>query len=195
MRYAYSFAAASTLFWLVGCVSAPKTALVQPVGPAPTAASTGLKNGSLQVYSAREPSDISLNTVIWFWNDDFGKNDFLYEPAHTDYTIYSRSGKVLEHVRNARDYNDPQPALVAIPPGLYTVEAQAEEEGGGTINLTIPVEVEPGKCTTVHLGGDWKPSGHYRNPEVVRLPDGQIAGWRAPDVQLQPKHDLTKTPS
>ena len=42
----------------------------------------------------------------WLWNNDFGKNEFLSEPAHTDYTIYAQNGEVFKHVRNARNLND-----------------------------------------------------------------------------------------
>jgi hypothetical protein len=193
MTHAYSFAAAGMLVLLVGCATAPKTAFIPPVGPAPRAASTGLKNGLLQVYSARQPSDISLPKEIFCWNDDFGRNDFLYEPAHTDYSIYSSDGKLIEHVRNARNYEDSHPAVLTLPSGLYTVKAQAEEEGGGTINLAVPVEVEAGKRTGVHVSGEWKPSGHYTDSEVVRLPTGQIAGWRGPGAG--PMQEFTKTKS
>ncbi len=191
MTHVYSLAAAGTLVLLVGCATAPKAAFIPPIGPAPTAASTGLRNGSLQVYSAREPSDISLCQEIFFWNDDFGRNDFLYESAHTDYTIYASDGKFIEHVRNSRNYEDSHPTVVKLPPGLYTVKAQAEELGGGTINLTVPVGVDAGKCTTVHLSGEWTPSGHYTDSQVVRLPTGQIAGWRASGVL--PLQEFTKT--
>jgi len=51
--------------------------------------------------------------------------------------------------------------------------------GYGTV--TVPVTIKPNRLTTVHLeGGTWWPS---RSPifesEPVRLPDGQIVGWRA----------------
>ena len=57
------------------------------------------------------------------YNNDFGKNEFLYEPAHTDYTIYAQNGEVFRHVRNARDPNDQAPTLVTLPAGSYKVEA------------------------------------------------------------------------
>ena len=54
------------------------------------------------IYSARTPADVDVNMAEWRYNNDFGKNEFLYEPAHTDYTIYARNGEVFKHVRNAR---------------------------------------------------------------------------------------------
>lgn len=192
MKRTYSFAAAGTLVWLVGCASPPKVTQLPPVGPSPTAAFTGLQSGTLQVYSARAPSDISLRREIYFWNADFGRNDFLYGAAHTDYTINSQNGQVVEQVRNAKNYQDSQPALVTLPPGLYTVQAKAEEEGGGTINLSVPVQIEPGKCTRVYLSSEWRPAKHYTDSEVVRLPTGQIAGWRA--TASQPMHEPGKSP-
>ena len=70
-------------------------------------------------------------------------------------------------------------ALVALPAGRYKIEAQAEESGGETINLMIPVIVEPDHATVVHLSEGWRPEGHVANADAVRLPDGGIAGWIA----------------
>jgi hypothetical protein len=137
------------------------------------------KEGSLQVYSARVSADVDVNAEEFFWNNDFGRNDFLYEPAHADYTIYGSDGKVLKRVRNAHDWNDGKPALVKLPPGHYEVQAQAEAYAGETIPVKVPVVIKAGHETVVHLGGDWKPRGHYKRTELVRLPNGQMAGWRA----------------
>ena len=73
------------------------------------------------------------------WNNDFGRNEFLYEPAHTDYTIYTQDGKFLERVCNSKGLDDPQPALVPLPPGAYRVKAKARDFG----MVTIPVVIEP----------------------------------------------------
>jgi hypothetical protein len=112
------------------------------------------------------------------WNNDFGKNEFLYEPAHTDYTIYNEGGRLLKRVRNARDRNDPEPTLVSLPPGRYQIQAEAEDYAG-TLEVRVPVVIQAGRTTVAHLSGGWKPQSQYTRNEVVRLPDGEIAGWLA----------------
>ncbi len=83
MTYASSIAAAGAMLWLVGCASAPKLAVREPVGPARTAQVRAAAEGQLAGYSARERAPVDLNKEEFLWNNDFGRNDFLYEPAHT----------------------------------------------------------------------------------------------------------------
>jgi hypothetical protein len=112
------------------------------------------------------------------WDNDFGKNEFQYDPAHTDYTIYSQGGALLKRVRNARNPDDGEPALVPLPPGLYDIQAQAEDYAR-TVEVKVPVVIQAGRTTAVHLAGGWKPHHRYTDNEVVRLPNGEIAGWLA----------------
>jgi hypothetical protein len=110
------------------------------------------------------------------WNNDFGKNDFLYEPAHSDYTISTQDGKILERVRNARDPNDPQPAVVPLPPGIYEVKAKARDFGV----VTIPVVVEAGKLTRVNLQRGQNPVvASVARSNAVLLGGSRIVGWQA----------------
>ncbi len=102
----------------------------------------------------------------------------MYDPAHTDYTIYAQGGGLLQRVRNARDPEDPHPALVRLPPGSYEIQARAEDPAG-IVEVRVPVVVQAGRTTTAHLVGGWKPRHHYTDSEVVRLPGGEIAGWLA----------------
>jgi hypothetical protein len=76
------------------------------------------------IYLARTPANVDVNMAEWRWNNDFGKNAFLYEPAHTDYTIYTQNGEVFKHVRNARDMNDNTPTVVTLPAGSYRDSAR-----------------------------------------------------------------------
>ena len=161
------------LVWFAGCATAPTVAVLEPVGPAPAGHAKVLDHGFLQVYSARQP--FYANDMDWVWEC----NSFKYELAHTDYMILTEDGKTVQSVRNSRNPADSMPALVALPPGRYQVEAQADEHCVAAVNLVIPVVVERGKTTVVHLSGNWKPEGHFANADVVRLPDGQIAGWLA----------------
>jgi hypothetical protein len=72
-----------------------------------------------------------LTGEIWGWDSDYGRNEFLPGSAHTAYAIYSAEGKLLRYVRNAKNHKDPFPTLVTLAPGGYTVEAEAEQDGGG----------------------------------------------------------------
>ncbi len=178
MNNVKSLIIASTALCLIGCASPARVGLLEPVGPAPAGHDGAPPDGSLQVYSARQRANVDINELEFRYNNDFGRNDFLYRPAHTDYTIYSSTGKLVEHVRNAQNRNDPQPALVTLPAGRYTIAARAEINGS-RMPVEVPVVIEPGRCTQAHLQGNWKPHHPFNNAQVVRLPDGQIAGWRA----------------
>ena len=195
MKYTSLIAISGALVLVSGCASAPQVAVLEPVGPAPMGHPKSSAEGSLVVYSARERAPMDINREEWLWNSDFGRNDFLYELAHTDYTICMQDGKVLEHVRNARNVDDPEPVRVTLLPGSYRIEAEAEEDGGGTVNVTIPVVIQPGRTTTAHLAGEWKPVQHFTDADVVRLPDGQIAGWRTAPAWTPSNQSRTETPS
>ncbi len=176
MKYASLIAVSSAVACLAGCASPGPVALSVPVGPAPAAGAKTSGASQLQVYSAREMAPVDMNIEEFFWNDDFGKNDFMYEPAHTDYTIYTQDGKVFKYVRNARTDGDAQPARVSLPPGKYTVKARARDYGW----VTVPVVIEPGKLTIVNLQRGSNPvvKSVDRNDAVV-LGGDRIVGWRA----------------
>ena len=125
MKFVSSIVVSTAVVCLAGCASSSPLTVSGPVGPAPTERAKAPGISSLQVYSARVRAPVDLNKEEFLWNNDFGKNDFLYEPAHSDYTISTQDGKILERVRNARDPNDPQPAVVPLPPGIYEVKAKA----------------------------------------------------------------------
>ena len=178
IRHANTMVLTGALIWLVGCASPTKAAVLEPIGPGPARRLQSSGDGRLQVYSAREQAGIDVNIEERLWDNDFGKNEFLYDPAHTDYTIYSEGGRFLKRVRNARDRNDPEPTLVSLPPGRYEIQAEAEDYAG-TLEVRIPVVIQAGRTTAAHLVDGWKPRSHYAGNEVVRLPDGEIAGWLA----------------
>ncbi len=182
MKYTNIFAAVGAVVWLVGCASAPRVVVDEPLGPAPTGVTPATGDGSMVVYSARTPADVDMNMQEWRWNSDFGKNEFLHEPAHTDYTIYTQNGEVLRHVRNAGDPNDDTPTVVTLPPGSYKVEAEAVNCDANRVKVLMTVMVKPGQTTLAHLEGDWNPMGQYKETQVARLPCGRIIGWRAPEI-------------
>jgi hypothetical protein len=144
----------------------------------------GLGDGSLVIYSARRSADVDVNEATWRQNNDFGKNEFLYEPAHTAYTIYTRNGEVFQHVRNARDLTDDSPTVVTLPPGSYKVEAEAVDCDGNPVRVLIPVLIKPGQNTLAQLEGDWNPVGQPGGTEIARLPCGRPIGWRADATEL-----------
>ena len=117
MKYSIAVSLAGAMLWLTGCASVSKVVVVEPVGPEPTGGAQGAGDGSLVIYSARTSADVDVNMAEWRWNNDFGKNEFLYEPAHSDYTIYAQNGEVFKHVRNARsmklDCFEPSPPMLA----------------------------------------------------------------------------------
>ena len=183
MRYAKSIALAGAVIGLAGCASAPPVVVVDPVGPGPTAGSQKQGNGSLVVYSARALADVDVNRETWLWNNDFGKNEFLYEPAHTGYTIFAQNGEVLRHVHNASNLDDETPRLVTLPPGTYKVEAAAINCDGDRVMALMTVVIEPGQTTIAHLEGDWNPTGEAsKQTELAKLPCGRAIGWRAPEA-------------
>src|SRR5664279_3321755 len=103
MKYVIAVALAGTTVWLAGCASAPRVVVAEPVGPAPTVAAKVTGDGSLAIYSARTLASVDVNAAEWRYNNDFGKNEFLYEPAHTDYTIYTQNGDCLLYTSDAAD--------------------------------------------------------------------------------------------
>jgi hypothetical protein len=176
MKCAGLILASSTVACLVGCASPAHLAVSEPVGPAPSAGAITSEGSELQVYTARARVPVDLNKEEWLWNNDFGRNDFLYEATHTDYTIYTQDGKVFKHVKNARNYEDPKPAVVSLPPGTYKIEARARDFGW----VTIPVVIGENKLTVVNLQRSPNPEVEsVDRSKAVMLGGNRIVGWRA----------------
>ena len=77
------------------------------------------------------------------------------------------------------------PKRVQLPVGTYRVVARAN--GYGVV--TVPVIIRADQVTTVHLEGgpSWQNRSQLGQSNPVRLPDGEIAGWRAsPDNASKP---------
>jgi hypothetical protein len=183
MKYIKSIAVGSALFCLVGCATAEKVAVLEPVGPAPGQTVKPQSKGSLQVFSARKRTPTNVNAEEFFWNNDYGKNEFLLYPAHTDYTITTPDGKVVTQVHNATDLFDAQPARVSLAPGFYKVLAQAEEFARDRERVELPVEIKAGQTTTVHLAADWNARARSKDTNMVRMSNGQVVGWRVPQTE------------
>jgi hypothetical protein len=135
--------------------------VIGPVGPQPLTAEAPAPTGYLKVYTATE---------------NHNDGDVHYFP-HTSYTIYSEDGKtVVKKVANGINIHDEDPSLVQLPDGKYIVLAEAEHSG----MVRIAVIIEPGQLTKVDLQYGWKQRTAPGNAaDWVRLPNGQIVGWRA----------------
>lgn len=178
MKTNYAIPLAAILGCLAGCASAPKITLQQAIGPDPKAVADLRNEGALEVYSAREQLELDVHLEVYFAGASFMKEKRCL-PAHTDYTIYTVDGQVLKRVRNAKHWQDSHPARITLSPGRYVVEADSQGSDGILSTISVPVVIEAKKATVVYLEGDWRPRGQYSKAEVVRLPNGQRAGWLA----------------
>jgi hypothetical protein len=155
---------ALSLAAVVGCASPKKQLVLDPIGPGPHSGATNGAQGSLVVYSAFDPTA------------DLNRSP--YRRRYTDYQVLSADGnRLIQAVQNNRETLLNSPPLVALPAGSYRVVARAN--GYGTI--TAPVVIKAGQTTTVHLEGSvwWPRSSPIFASNPVRLPKGEIAGWRA----------------
>jgi hypothetical protein len=146
---------------LTACVPGRQVAVLVPVGPPPFAQAGQAPEGDLVVYSA---------------SDTGGPGDPDGCIHHSDYRICSAEGKQFKYVNNWIGTFIQDPAVVSLPSGRYSVVARASADG----TVTVPVIIEAGKTTSVHLDGSKPPDGRKgAESELVRLPDGRIVGWRA----------------
>jgi len=152
---------AVTVLW--GCASPSHKLVLDPVGPPPLPSSAAGATGTLMVFSAFE--------------QDADFNSQLYRRHYTDYKILSTDGKQLQWVRNDSSTLPATPKPVELPLGTYRVVARANGYG----QVTVPVVIRPNQVTQVHLEGDpsWPNRSRLAASNPVRLPDGEIAGWRA----------------
>jgi hypothetical protein len=158
--------AIAAVILLYGCVSDSRRLVLDPIGPESggRAGISGTGRGYLRVFSSTER------------RDDGG---ILYYP-HTPYSIYTPAGEHVRGVANSSGYADQQPATVELPTGNYLVYAQSERFG----QVKVPVQIVGSRLTVVHLEGTgMRFTGNIPESELVRLPDGIVAGRR---VDLKP---------
>jgi hypothetical protein len=148
--------ATSGLWLLAGCSSAPIK--LGPVGPVQS--SMDAPSGWLKVFTATK-------TVP--------EGDATYYYPHYGYRIYTESGNFFEFVPNHLGDMDQSPALVKIPAGKYVVAARSEPYN----MVTVPIKIEAGKTTEVHLGAHWKVPSNVPTNEIVYFPDGRPVGWKS----------------
>jgi hypothetical protein len=148
--------------FLTGCASTSQPNNLAPVGPAPFAYPRSTSQGELLVYSA-------LNTGV--------ATDQNATTHHSDYWIELPDGHRFKYVNNSVSTFSADPQAVALAPGRYNVSARAVNSG----MVKVPVLIEAGKTTAVHLDGS-KPATSSKEPsesDWVRLPNGLLLGWRA----------------
>jgi hypothetical protein len=165
MKGAFILMSPGLVALLVGCSTTPVA--LAPVGPNPLGSKGPSAKGELQVFSSlAEQSD--------------DQNQGSTDPAplwyqHTDYNIYDQSGKLVKHVGNTIGHYEQAPRRVTLPAGRYLVKARAKDY----LRVEVPVTIEPGRTTRIHLDDNWKPAADTPNREWVSLPNGNPVGWRA----------------
>ena len=157
-------ASALAVALLTGCASGGPPLVLEPVGPPPTPPPAARTTGSLVVYSALE---------IYAHCTSVDPDRYEY----TDYRILSEQGTLVRKVHNDSDTVIEGPVTVDLPPGTYRVVARAGRYGW----VTVPVVIAANRVTTVHLedGAPWLDKAARSRPDLVRLPDGQIVGYKA----------------
>jgi hypothetical protein len=161
-----AFTGIALISFLNGCASTP-TALA-PVGPNPAGALASVPEGSpgrLQVFSATEKSPPVSS-------DDFFNYTYPLN-LHTGYEITDATGQTVKFVPNHASDLDEWPDNVALPAGVYHLVASSTWCG----QVTVPVVVQNGKTTVVHLDNNWWPPANTPANQLVFLPDGETAGW------------------
>jgi len=153
---------AAVTLWLF-CKS---SAAVVPamVGPNPFSPQNSSASGQLEVFSALEGRSEGNNPS---WHQ------------HADYYLCDQQGRHLRHVDNTVGYYAQAPRVITLPPGKYLVKAPAKD----ALWLEVPVVIESGRITKVHLDGDWKLPADTSETKFVDAPAGYPVGWRAGDAQ------------
>jgi hypothetical protein len=154
---------------VAGCADYRGGLVLDPVGPAPGAAAPADGAvGSLVVYSAYETIP-DLSAVNSGSTDDHRQ--------YFGYKILSPDGQPFKSVNNNAGTVELHPQQVELPAGRYLVVAQANGYG----RVTVPVTIIGRQNTILHLegGGFWPNEFGFNHTNTVRLPNGEIVGWRA----------------
>jgi len=161
------FLGAAVLPFLSGCISNPTP--VSSVGPEPSAQASAHATGRLRVFSATQ-TRAGENTSADY-------SGYFY--PHSSYEIKNNAGDTVKYVRNRAVYMDQSPDSVKLPPGRYNVVAESTWCG----LVKVPVVIEAGKTTVVHLDANWNPPLKTASEKVVKLPDGEAAGWASAEAK------------
>ena len=163
MRIYATFCLVGVIPLLASCASRPIN--LAAVGPNPFTGGASIGTGHLQVFSClAERSD----------DQNQGSNDPVWY-QHTDYNVYDGRGKLVRHVDNNVGHYSTSPRLVSLRPGNYTVRARSAEG----LSVNVPMVIERGRTTKVHLDENWRPPAGTQKTEVVSAPGNYPVGWRA----------------
>lgn len=145
-----------------GCTTA--TAVRTAIGPDPGVARNDSGEGVLRVFSKKVKDE---NVGFSFPHTE-----------RTDYSVYDAEGREVKLVadNNKGEFED-EPRRIHLRAGKYTVKALAAVGYGEW--LSVPVVVEAGKTTEVHLNGQWKAPDSTWGEDLVFSPSGLPMGWRA----------------
>jgi hypothetical protein len=163
MKKLFVLLGAGMVSLLMGCSSAPVA--LAPVGPNPLGSESTVDEGQLQVFSGLAERSDNRNQAsedpVWY--------------QHTDYRIYDLHGKLVKRVNNTIGHYEQTPRPVALPAGRYVVKAEASDYS----MVQVPVTIKRGRITRIHLDDNWKVPADAPRNELVRMPNGKPAGWRA----------------
>lgn len=157
------FLGAGLVSMVAGCTSTPVA--LAPVGPNPSAFAGPAASGRLQVYSS-------------LVGHSEGNNPTWYQ--HTGYYVYDAHGALVERVANTVGRYDEAPRQVKLAPGQYRLKARANDY----FWVEVPVIIERGQTTRVHLDDHWQVPSNASKADVVSLPDGNPVGWRAEGARV-----------
>jgi hypothetical protein len=163
MRSILLFSVAAMVLGFAGCAS--PSLVVAPVGPNPDGPQSAASTGWLQVFSRKIEQSDDRN------QGGDGLSDWR---RYSDYTIYNARGKPVQHVDNALEHYSQSPQRIALPAGRYLVKAQAKDY----FWVKVPVTIESGRTTRVHLDDKWQPLPDAPKQELVTMPNGYPVGWR-----------------
>jgi hypothetical protein len=79
----------------------------------------------------------------------------------------------VQFVPNHASDMDEWPDDVSLPASNYNVVAESTWCG----QVTVPVVIQKGKTTVVHLDDNWWPSSKTSTNQLVYLPNGEAVGW------------------
>jgi hypothetical protein len=160
---AIAFTRAAIVLIQVGCASRSVTTATG--GPGPISPAAPVPKSRLQVFSDTETHQSGDNT---------------YYQLHTGYNIYDSTSKQVKYVSNHIGDMDECPSIVTITAGNYKVAARSLSYG----RVIVPVVIQEGRTTVIHLDRDWKPAPETYSNQLVRLPNGEAVGWNNSNNKL-----------
>jgi hypothetical protein len=162
----WTYFSAAIIPLLAGCASNPMA--LAPVGPDAGGRTVSGAKGYLEVFTATEKSA------------PIASDDNTYFDLHSGYDINDPSGKSIKYVPNHASNMDESPDRVTLPAGNYNIVAKSTCCG----LVTVPVVIEKGKTTIVHLDRNWFPPSNISTNRLVFLPNGETVGWSGPPQEV-----------